>query len=65
MEDLQVQEHLIKIVVHFHVEEEEVNASMLLIFPIILLANPFSSPVILNVLMNPGIGNLTCFLLHC
>ena len=48
MEDLQAQEHLIEIMVHFHAEEEEVNASLLLMLPIILLANPSSSLPWLN-----------------
>ena len=58
MEDLQAQEHLIEIVVHFHVEEEEVNASVFLSF---FLVNPSSSPVVLNINETRCRQLTTCF----
>ena len=57
MEDLQAQERLIEIMVHFHIEEEEVNASVFLSF---FLANPSSSPVVLNI-NETRCRQLTCF----
>ena len=39
MKDLQAQEHLIEIIVHLHVEEEEVNANVIIKFPVTLSGN--------------------------